>query len=154
MFWSLKGFIFNYDATTCRPFLFNFDAPWNPFQLWYNPGSCETHHFASVILMTTTVTTIHLLTEWFLIICILCLHVSVMSLSGSNTWLHCQGETYRGQYTTVFRLSSYCGRLVDCCYFFPLWRILLQNFSFISFSVNSAKNTSSGRKKNCHLELP
>lgn len=47
----------------------------------------------------------------------LCVHVGVLLLSSSNTWLHCQGVTHRGQCTTVFTQSSYCWRSVDSCYF-------------------------------------
>ena len=61
--------------------------------------------------------------------------LSVTLLSGSNTWLHCQCETYRGQYTTVLRQSSYCRRWVDS--YFSLspsgsWHFV-SDFQFIFF---------------------
>ena len=60
--------------------------------------------------------------------------LSVTLLSGSNTWLHCQCETHRGQYTTVLRQSSYCRRLVNSSYFFS-FPLRLLTFCF-RFSVD------------------
>lgn len=134
-------------------FLGDFNALWNLFQLWHNR---EVVKLATLPLLwcgwRRRWRQYHLLTEWCLIICISRLRVSVMLLSGSNTWLHCQGETYRGQYTTVFRQSSYCRRLVDSCYFFsPSGTFCCRFVVYLLFSKFS-QNTSSGReKKNGHL---
>lgn len=106
--------------------------------------SCEHLGWAPVLVMTTVVLkqygavcVLRSVASW-INMCVSCPHVAVTQFSGSETWLHCQGELSGGHYGPVFAQSSFAGILG--CFYSPSFSPAALDIFFqmlpICFSVN------------------